>query len=775
MPTKPLTHSAEASLRDSSLRSRLALPVVAMLAVVSCSDSDHPAPGASGDLSRDYFSFANAEQFVTEHLRLDLTVDFDARELRGDATLEMRRVDPDAAEIVLDTRDLTVEQVAFFTDGEMVAANFRLGERHDVMGTPLTIEVPAALRSAADVVLTVTYRTAPGATALQWLPPELTAGGSHPFLFSQSQAIHARSWIPLQDTPAVRITYDATIRTPAELLAVMSADNDPEATRDGDYEFRMPQPIPSYLLAIAVGNIYFAPIGEQTGVYSEPEMLEAAAFEFADTQQMLETAEAMFGPYQWGRYDLLILPPSFPYGGMENPRLSFLTPSLLAGDRSLVAVVAHELAHSWSGNLVTNATWRDGWLNEGWTSYLEMRLMEVIYSKERVAEENVLGYRELLLDFENVEPAMQALAPVLETGDPDYFQGSIHYHKGNLFLQYLENAVGREAFDEFIGAYFSDFAFGTITSEAFLDYLDEKLLSVHDTVSRANAEQWLYAPGLPGDALIPTSRTLEQAADMARAWSAGEIAIDDVPVADWSPQGVVHFINSLDPDLAPGRLMELDAALGLSGTRNAEIGRTWFIQVARRQLYPAYGQLEQHLQRYGRTRLVRPVYKAMADNGDDLQLAQQFFAKARYAYHPLTVASIEAVFRRAAETRITAAGTVRLYVAAFNQQNIDLMLNRVSDDIRWMSVDTDKLVTEARGKRELGAVMASYFENLPSARAEIREMHAVGGYVSVVEEAKWTAGDEEKSQCALAVYEIEAGLITNVWYHGAEACTDAGS
>ncbi len=626
--------------------------IIALLGAFACTQSEAPKPRESGDLSRDYFTFANAEHFVTDHLILNLKVDFEAEQLRGSATLKMRRVDAGATEIILDTRDLTIESASFLSSaGRSIDAEFRFGEHDKIMGTPLIVDVPPAVQADLDIALFIAYRTSPNSTALQWLPAELTAGGEHPFLFSQSQAIHARSWVPLQDTPAVRITYKATINTPPELLAVMSANNDPDAERDGTYEFEMPQRIPSYLLALAVGNIYFAPIGEQTGVYSEPELLEASAFEFADTQAMLETAEAMFGPYQWGRYDLLILPPSFPYGGMENPRLSFLTPSLLAGDRSLVAVVAHELAHSWSGNLVTNATWRDGWLNEGWTSYLEMRLMEVIYSKERAAEENVLGYRELLLDFESVNPVMQALAPSLESGDPDYFQGSIHYHKGNLFLQYLESAFGREAFDAFTSQYFTDFAFETITSEEFLDYLDANLLSLHEgTATRAKAEQWMYMPGLPDDAVIPTSATLDAAAAMATAWSAGEVDLEDVPVADWSPQGIVHFINSLDADLTTERLGELDATLGLSTSRNAEISRTWFIQVAERQYRPAYEQLEQHLRRYGRTRLVRPIYKALAENGSDLELSQQMFARARGTYHPLTVASIEAVFERALET-----------------------------------------------------------------------------------------------------------------------------
>lgn len=615
--------------------------------------SEIPAPVAEDTRARDFFSFANTDQFITQHLQLDLTVDFDAEELHGSAILQLRRIDSAATEIILDTRDLTIENTRFLAGSdEPVAAQHRLEETDGVLGTPLVISVPEQFKSETELVLKINYRTSPRSTALQWLPANLTAGGKHPFLFSQSQSVHARSWVPLQDTPAVRITYGATIRTPPELLAVMSANNDPDAERDGTFTFEMPQPIPSYLLALAVGNIYFAPIGEQTGVYSEPEMLDASAFEFADTQSMLETAEAMFGPYQWGRYDLLILPPSFPFGGMENPRLSFLTPSLLAGDRSLVSVVAHELAHSWSGNLVTNATWRDGWLNEGWTSYLELRLMEVIYSKERAAEENVLGYRELLLDFEQVKPELQALAPPLERGDPDDFQGTIHYHKGNLFLQYLENAFGREVFDEFIGDYFDAFAFGTITSEKFLDYLDENLLSIHQgKVSRAQVEQWLYGPGLPDEAVLPSSDSLDNAARLAALWSKGEIDIADVPTLDWSPQGMVHFINSLDSDLAAEKLAELDAVLGLSDTRNAEIGRTWFIQVARRQYRPAYGKLEQHLQRFGRTRLVRPVYIALAQNGSDLELAKEMFSRARGLYHPLTNASIDMAFRRLADAQ----------------------------------------------------------------------------------------------------------------------------
>ncbi len=401
----------------------------ASLFLLSCAEKDGYDP------AHDYFTFANTDQFVTRHLALDLDVDFVSRSLHGSVVLTIDALDPKAREIVLDTRDIKIDRIAFVAaDGSLLPAVFALGDRHETKGTPLSITVPEKAATGVGLLVKIDYETSPKASALQWLPAELTAGGKHPMMFSQAQAIHARSFIPLQDTPSVRVTYEATIRTPPELLAVMSANNDPLTPRRGEYHFDMPQPIPSYLIAIAVGNLYFAPLGEDTGVYAEPEMLDASVYEFADTQDMLEIAEIKFGPYQWGRYDLLILPPSFPYGGMENPRLSFLTPSLLAGDRSLVAVVAHELAHSWSGNLVTNATWRDGWLNEGVTSYLESRLMEILYDKDRVDEERVLNYEELLQNFAVVPLDRQGLAPRLEAGSADSVQGTIHLPKGQMFL-----------------------------------------------------------------------------------------------------------------------------------------------------------------------------------------------------------------------------------------------------------------------------------------------------------------------------------------------------
>ncbi len=615
--------------------------------LVACSqDEDLALSKEVVDLGHDYFSFANSDQFVTRHLELDLTVDFELKELRGQATLNMHRLDPAATEIILDTRDLHIEGILVGTaDNDGAEAAFEYSQQDPVLGQALKITLPAGLEQQQDLVVKIHYKTDPGASALQWLPPKLTAGGEHPFMFSQSQSIHARSWVPLQDTPSVRITYEANIHTPANLLAVMSADNDPLTPRSGEYHFDMPQPIPSYLLAIAVGNIYFAPIGELTGIYTEPEMLDASTFEFASTQQMLDTASEIYGPYQWGRYDLLILPPSFPFGGMENPRLSFITPSILAGDQSLVSLIAHELAHSWSGNMVSNKTWRDIWLNEGITSYLDARLMEVLFGEDRANEERVISYRNLLQNLQEISPPMQALAPRDRLGDPDESQGSLIYQKGQLFLEHMEGVFGREVFDPFLTGYFNHFAFQSISTEQFLDYLDQNLLTKHPgKFNREQAEEWLYQPGVPADATIPHSETLDRAERLAGSWAAGEVQVANIPLSEWSPHAAVHFINNLPKELTEAQLSELDEQFGFSQTRNAEIGRAWFIQVAVRRHLPAYKGMEAHLNRYGRTRLIKPVYVALAKNGEDTELAHQLFEEAQNSYHPLTITAIKSGF-----------------------------------------------------------------------------------------------------------------------------------
>jgi len=584
-------------------------------------------------LCKDYHSFSNPESIKVTHLNLDLTVDFSKKMLIGTAHLDLQKVDQNATQLILDTRNLTINSVTAM--GEKV--DFGLANGDSFLGAALTIDVPAA----ADSVL-ISYQTSPKASGVQWLTPEQTAGKKHPFLFTQAQAIHARSFIPLQDSPQVRMTYEATIRTPKALLAVMSASNDPKSQRDGIYEFSMPQPIPSYLIALAVGDLHFKPMGERTGVYSEKGILDAAAAEFADTESMLIATEKAFGPYSWDRYDLLILPPSFPFGGMENPRLSFITPTVIAGDKSLVSLIAHELAHSWSGNTVTNATWRDLWLNEGFTTYLTYRIMQMVYGDERFEMESVLGRQDLQADIDSLPDKDQIMAIDLRGRDPDDVFSNIPYEKGALFLRELELKVGRENFDQFLLNYFEKFAFKSITTDQFISYLEQTLLKDHsDTLSMQRIEEWIFQPGIPEDAYVPESDAfiiVDQARD---AWLEGTVQADEINSEKWVVHQWLYFLNNMPEKLSQEQLTDLDKVFALTKSKNNEIAHSWLLISVNNWYQPAFNRLHDYLTTIGRNKLVKPLYKALSQTPEGKIMAQKAFAEAKSGYHPLTVKANE--------------------------------------------------------------------------------------------------------------------------------------
>ncbi len=578
------------------------------------------------ELRKDLHSFSNADEIRTEHITLDLDVDFQSKTLAGTVTL---RFDAAAAdELVLDTRDLTIHGVST-PAGE---AGFELGEAQDYMGAPLTIALPEGATSVE-----VRYSTSPAASGLQWLTPEQTAGKEHPFLFTQSQAIHARSWIPLQDTPGVRATYSATIRTPPQLRAVMSAEM---SGGEGEYTFEMPQAIPSYLIALAVGDLEFREMSERTGVYAEPSVVEAAASEFEDTEAMMVAVEELYGPYRWGRYDLLVLPPSFPFGGMENPRLTFATPTILAGDKSLVGLVAHELAHSWSGNLVTNATWRDFWLNEGFTVYLESRIQEAVFGKRRADMEGALEVQGLEEELKELDERDQVLHVDLAGRDPDEGFTGVPYVKGALLLRTIEAGVGRERFDAFLRAYFDEHAFRSIITDDFLGYLKENLPQAAEVV---DLEEWVERPGLPEGASRPESDAFAQVDAAAKGWLEGEVPAGELPVEDWTTQEWLHFLRGLPEDVSTERLAELDGAFRLTQSRNSEIAHRWLLTAVRRGYEPAQPRVEEFLIEVGRRKFLEPLYKALAETPQGKERARAIYAKARAGYHPISAGTVDGI------------------------------------------------------------------------------------------------------------------------------------
>lgn len=583
----------------------------------------------------DPHSFANTQAFRTTHLALELTADFAARRLHGHVDLTLRRLDPQSRQLVLDTRELTVSAVEL-PGAKSQPLSFRIGAAVPTLGAPLVIDLPASL-SAAEFVVRVHYASSPQASGLQWLEPSQTDGKKHPYLYSQSQAIHARSWIPLQDTPQVRLTYDAHIRTPPELVAVMSAENDPDGRRDGDYRFRMPQAIPSYLIALGVGDLVFRPIGKQTGVYAEPAVVDAAAKEFADVQSMLEACEKLFGPYRWGRYDLLILPPSFMWGGMENPRLTFLTPTVIAGDRSLVSLIAHELAHSWSGNLVTNASWDSVWLNEGFTVYLERRIIEALYGRERYEMEDTLGLQSLQRDVADLtgkgEGALTKLALDMQGQDPDDAFSEVPYEKGRLFLGFLEARLGRAELDRFLRGYFDHFAFQSVSTQQFVDYLSQHVLNRPDArVTLAEVRVWLDEPGIPALAVLPHSDAFKRIDAQRDAWLKGQRKAGALDTRQWTTHEWLHFLDNLPADLPAARLQELDDAFDLTQSHNAMIAHSWLLDAIRAGYSPAWPRLENYLTTIGRRKLVKDLYEELLKTPDGKQRAQRIYARARPLY-----------------------------------------------------------------------------------------------------------------------------------------------
>ncbi len=579
----------------------------------------------------DPHSYNDSTQPQISHLAWRAKVDFSSRTLKGEATLTFAA--PGTGPLDLDTRDLVIEGV--FGDGGKPLQH-ELFKPEPILGSRLHVELPANTKA-----VTITYATSPEASALQWLTPAQTSGGKHPFLFSQCQAIHARSVVPLQDSPRVRIRYTAELTVPAELRALMAASfvsrNVNGAWAMERYE--MPQAIPPYLLALAVGQLASKDLGPRSRVWAEPAVLEKAAWEFAEVDSMLTSAEKLLGPYRWDRFDLLTMPQSFPYGGMENPRLTFVTPTLLAGDRSLVNVVAHELAHSWTGNLVTNANADHFWLNEGWTVFAERRIQEALEGAEVAGLHAALGRRQLEKTIEGFvdRPELTLLRTHYEGIDPDDAYSLVPYEKGYLFLRTLEESVGKKAFDPFLRKYVDAFAFQSITTEQFIDFVEKELPGA---LKKINSQAWLHEPGLPGNAPAPRSVRLEELQKL------GARLPEEAQGKKWTPAEWSLCLESMPRPAKAADLEKLDARFKLTGRGNYEVLISWLALAVESGYQPVLGRVEQVLGEVGRMKYLKPLYTALAKSESTRALARRCFDKYRDGYHPIARGGLEAILKK---------------------------------------------------------------------------------------------------------------------------------
>ncbi|PDH49515.1 MAG: aminopeptidase [Bacteroidetes bacterium MED-G20] len=597
----------------------------------SCSYSEENIKKeVSNHLIMDSHTLSNYKELPIKHSHLDLEVDFENKLLRGSVTHNFNE-DRDTDLLILDSKHLEIDSVK---DHQGDHLNFEFGNFDELLGSKFSIQLYKESKS-----VTIFYKTTSKSEALDWLMPNQTAGKRFPFMYTQGQSIFTRSWIPIQDTPGLRITYSANIKTPKNMMAVMSASNPQVQHSENSYNFEMKQPIPPYLIALAVGNLQFKSVDYRTGVYAEPSMLDECVDELTDMGKMVDVAENLYGKYDWDRYDVIVLPPSFPFGGMENPRLTFATPTIIAGDRSLVSLIAHELAHSWSGNLVTNATWNDFWLNEGFTVYFERRIMESLYGKDYSEMLALLGYQDLVEEINDLEPDMQLLRLNMLGKHPDDAMTDIAYEKGYFFLRMLEDHVGREKMDSFLLRYFNDHKFKTIITEEFIIYLENNLLNEYN--EKLNINEWIFEPGIPANCPKVKSVRFENAASLVDDFMFSDARSLKEKTANWSTHEWLHFIKHLPNNINVDQLRDLDNVFNFSHSGNSEILALWFLQSIKSDYQPAFENLEIFLIKIGRRKFLQPLYLELSKSKKHKIWAKEVYKKARDNYHYVSFNTID--------------------------------------------------------------------------------------------------------------------------------------
>lgn len=613
--------------------------MIPILMVLSCQQNDKKTEVKDLVKTADPHSFAQPSIAYVEHLELDLTVDFEQQQLTGKASWTINNK-AKATEIIFDDSKLRISKITLGADEK--ETTFTLGPLTEYLGKALKVAITPETK-----LVHIYYTTGKDASALQWLNPQQTAGKKKPYLFTQSQSIAARSWVPCQDSPGIRFTYNAKVKVPADLLALMSAENPQVKNKDGIYHFKQVHAIPSYLLALAVGDIAFKSIDERTGVYAEPAVLEKAVYEFADMGKMVHAAEKLYGPYRWGRYDLLVLPPSFPFGGMENPNLTFITPTILAGDRSLVSIICHELAHSWSGNLVTNTNWNDFWLNEGFTNYFERRIDEEIFGRKEAEMQEVFAKQ--ALDAAIIDMGADNKDTQLKTDytgrNPDEGTNDIAYEKGFFFLKTIETAVGRERFDKFLRGYFDKNAFKSLSTEQFLDYLEKNLIKGDQALeAKIDINKWVYSPGVPSNVAHVGSERFKAIDGWINKWRrSGTVAGLSKEIVSSNERR--YFISQLPDDLKADDMAKIDAEFNFTGSHNTDIQLAWYRLAIRHNYEVASDQIKAYLLENGRMWHIIPLYKAYMTSPEGKKTARDIYKEARPNYHPMTYQAIDKLLK----------------------------------------------------------------------------------------------------------------------------------
>nr|XP_054751062.1 leukotriene A-4 hydrolase-like [Lytechinus pictus] len=607
------------------------------------------------DNTKDPNSVSNISGIITKHISIEWNINFKEKIFTGDVKLTLETLQDGVANLILDTSsNLCISEVSDDATGEKLT--FEVKEPLGALGSPLNIRLPSSAQSkGSKLCIKISYKTSSSASAIGWLEPSQTAGKQFPYLYSQCQAIHARSILPCQDSPSVKATYDAKVTVPCDLVCLMSAVRTGEEPCAIDnslktYTFRQTVPMPSYLIAIVVGALESRQIGPRSRVWSEKEFVDRAAFEFSETEHMLATAESLLGPYVWGQYDLLILPPSFPYGGMENPCLTFVTPTLLAGDRSLANVVAHEISHSWTGNLVTNCSWEHFWLNEGFTVFVERKILGRMNSEKHRQFAFIGGWKELYNSVSKYgeEHKFTQLLPSLEGGiDPDDAFSSVPYEKGSCFLFYLETLVGINEFEGYLKAYIDKFKYRSLTTQDwkdfFLEYFHEKAAAgVFDCVEW---DKWFFAPGMPPIKPKYDTCLVDHCTELCEKWSqVGESNFEKSTgdLESMSPSQKIEFLAQLllKKPLTYNLIQEMQGIYDMDKYTNAEIRFRWLRLRIKAGDESAIDSALKMATEAGRMKFTRVLFRDLYAFPSARQKAVDTFLAERHNMHPISAKTV---------------------------------------------------------------------------------------------------------------------------------------
>ncbi len=456
----------------------------------------------------DISSYANFDKIVQEHIELDVYIDFAKEIITGKVKIKFNRIDKSETKIVLDTKCLNIQSIKDEQSNKSLSYNVVDNHQYkDAIGSPLIINLDETSQESS-VTIVIEYSTTEGADAVQWLKPSQTLSKKHPFMFTQGEAILTRTYIPCQDTPSAKVTVRAILKVDLPLTALFAGVEDSKMKTDDNkivYIYKQSIAVPTYLIAIAAGELEYGKISERCGIFTEMGLAEKAVWEFQDTETYLKAAEEYLTPYVWGVYNILVLPQAFPYGGMENPCLTFVTPALIAGDRSMTNVIAHEISHSWTGNLVTNKDWSNFWVNEGFTTFMERKLCELVYGEELSNLEARVGQDELkyAINSYGEEHNFTKLAPDFTGIDPDDAFSVVPYEKGYTLLYFIETIVGKANFQKILQSYIKEFSHKSVSHEAFKSIFEREVKVMYGdsaeekVLSKVDWEAWLNKPGYP--------------------------------------------------------------------------------------------------------------------------------------------------------------------------------------------------------------------------------------------------------------------------------------